>query len=155
VGLGNLLSGDDAFGPQVLDRLRQCETKLPPGVIVLNAHTDLLNYIEDFAGYGRIFLIDAILDPEGKLGKPGSIVVLDEEEFQSWSESSPSVHQMSPLLAVKLFRSLHPEAPTGITLVGLLVDQLTHQRCYATEDRIEETVAKTRLLLLSERFESS
>ena len=57
-------------------------------------------------------------------GHAGAIAVVDEETFMRWPESSPSCHQISPLLAVKLFRALHPEAATRITLVALHADEL-------------------------------
>jgi hydrogenase maturation protease len=144
LGLGNPLSGDDGFGAQVLGLLHQHETELLPGVSLIDAHTDLLNHIETFAACDRVVLIDAILDPENKLGKPGQVVALREEEFLPWSEASPSVHQMSPILAVKLFRQLYPAAQNTFTLVGLLVDQLTHAPRYATADRIHEAAAIVR-----------
>jgi hydrogenase maturation protease len=138
LGLGNPLSGDDCFGPQVLELLHRNGTGSLPGVSLIDAHTDLLNYLESFVDCDRVLLIDTILDPENKLGRSGEIVVLKEEEFLSWSESSPSVHQMSPLLAVKLFRQLYPEAKTQISLIGLLVDQLTRTPNYATAERVQE-----------------
>jgi hydrogenase maturation protease len=141
LGLGNPLSGDDGFGPQVLDQLHQNETKLLPGATLIDAHTDLLNHIEDFAKYDCVLLIDAILDPEGKLGEPGKIVVVQEEKLQSLPEASQSVHQISPLLAVKLFRTLHPEAQTQFTLIGLIIDQLDFEPRYAIADRIAEAAA--------------
>jgi hydrogenase maturation protease len=141
LGLGNPLSGDDCFGPQVLELLHQNGTGSLPGISLIDAHTDLLNHLEDFAGCEHVLLIDTILDPENKLGQSGQIAVLNEAEFLSWSETSPSVHQMSPLLAVKLFRQLYPEAKTQITLIGLLVDQLTHAPIYATADRIHAAAA--------------
>jgi hydrogenase maturation protease len=147
LGLGNPLSGDDGFGAQVLELLHRNGTEFLPGVSLVDAHTDLLNHIESFAAYDRVVLIDAILDPENKLGKPGQILALHEEEFLSWSEISPSVHQMSPMLAVKLFRQLYPAVQTQITLVGLLVDQLTHAPRYATEDRIREAAVAISTLI--------
>jgi hydrogenase maturation protease len=141
VGLGNPLSGDDAFGIQVIERLRRDQAGLPPGAMLVDAHTDLLNRIEDFSEYARVLLVDAVLDPEGKLGLPGTVIVVDEERFGAFPETAESVHQMSPLLAVKLFRTLHPEAQTKITLIGLLVDRLSFRQCYADADRIEEAAA--------------
>ena len=118
LGLGNPLSGDDGFGAQVLGFLHQEGTELPSHITLVDAHTDLLNHIESFADYDKVVLIDAILDVEGKMGKPGRIVVLCEEDFLSWSENSQSVHQMSPILALRLFRQLYPSAQTQISLVN-------------------------------------
>jgi hydrogenase maturation protease len=148
VGLGNPLSGDDIFGPKVLEQLRESETQLLPGTIMIDAHTDLLNHIEDFEKYDSVLLIDAILDPQGKLGEPGKVVILDEAKLQLLPETSQSIHQMSPMLAVKLFRTLHPEAQTQITLIGLIVDQLTHQPQYVTPERIAEAAAVIKRIIL-------
>ena len=148
LGLGNPLSGDDGFGARVLDLLHRNGTEFLPDVTLVDAHTDLLNHIESFAAYDRVVLVDAILDPENRLGKPGQIVVLHEKEFLAWSEASSSVHQMSPTLSVKLFRQLYPAAQTQIVLTGLLVDQLTHALHYATDDRLGEAVIVIRASLI-------
>jgi len=147
VGLGNRLSGDDAFGSRVLEQLRRQEPPPPPGVTAVDAHTDLLNHLEDFAVYDDVVLVDAVLDPENKLGASGRVVVLREETFQSWTEASPGVHEMTPLLAVKLFRALYPQAETKFTLLGLAVDRLTSNPLYATDARIAEALAALLSLL--------
>jgi hydrogenase maturation protease len=150
LGLGNPLSGDDIFGSRVLAQLDRSEPKLPPGIAIIDAHTDLLNHIEDFAKYDSVILIDAILDPEGKLGAPGAVVLLDEPALQSFSETSPSIHQMSPLLAARLFRTLYPESRTQITLLGLIIDRIIAEPHYAAADRIAEAIAVIKNLVVSE-----
>jgi hydrogenase maturation protease len=152
LGLGNPLSGDDRFGARVLDLLHQNHTELPPDVLLEDAHTDLLNQIDTFAECDRVVLIDAILDPEGKKGKPGRVLVMAEDEFLSWPEASQSVHQVSPLLAVKLFRILHPAAQTQITLVGLIVDRIDQAPRYATAEIIKEGAAAVRALVSNSDF---
>ncbi len=140
LGLGNPLNGDDGFGPLVLDRLVHGGIVLPPDTTCINAGTDLLNEIESFLEYDHVVLIDAVLDPDGKLGPPGRIEIIEEESFLSWSEHSQGVHQISPLLGIKLFRTLHPEAQVKIHLLGLIVDQLTHFPIYLTEGKVAEAV---------------
>lgn len=120
---------------------------MPPGVSLINAGTDLLNYIESFPEYDRVVLVDAILDPDGKMGPPGRIALLDEEDLSSWQEGARSAHQVSPLIAVKLFRTLHPGIETKIQLVGLLVDQISFSPVYLTDDRITEAVSLILALL--------
>jgi hydrogenase maturation protease len=137
VGVGNSLNGDDGFGPLVIENLRT-GARLKAGVTLVDAGTDLLNHIESFLNYDHVVLIDAVLDPEGKLGPPGRVVILGEESFPSWTEPSQGVHQISPLLGIMLFRTLHPEARVKIHLVSLLVDQLTHEPIYVTGKTIAE-----------------
>jgi hydrogenase maturation protease len=147
LGLGNPLSGDDSFGVRTLEALQQILQPLPQNIILIEAGTDLLNYVEDLASYDRVVLIDAVLDPEGKAGKPGSILVLEENEFSSWPETSPGVHQITPLLALKLFRTLHPEAKTTIVLIALLIDQLTQNPNYVTDPLIAQAAISVKQLL--------
>jgi len=120
LGLGNPLMGQDAFGTRVIERLLEENPAVLQHAEVSDAHTDLLGRIDRFPAFELVVLIDAILDPDAKIGEAGRIVVLGEETLHLLPESSPSAHQISPLLAVKLFRQLHPEATTRILLVGLL-----------------------------------
>jgi hydrogenase maturation protease len=147
VGLGNPLSGDDCFGAQVVELLQRNGTAFLPGVSLTDAHTDLLTHIGDFAGFDRVVLVDAILDPEGKLGRPGRVVVLKEEAFLPWPETSQGVHQISPLLAVKLFRLLYPAAQTQIILAGLVVDRIDMAPRYVTAESVEEGAAAVQTLV--------
>ncbi len=147
VGLGNPLSGDDAFGAQVLEKIGQDVLELAPSISRVYAHTDLLSQIESFPEYDRVLIIDAILDPDGKMGRPGQIVALNEEAFLSSPETSPSVHQTSPLLAIRLFRRLYPASQTRITLVGLVVDQIRQDPCHLTDESIMEGAEAVRALI--------
>jgi hydrogenase maturation protease len=146
VALGNPLNGDDGFGLRVLQQLQGADD-LRPDVTLIDAGTDLLNHIESFFGYDRVVLIDAILDPEGKLASVGSVETVDEESFLSWSGESRSAHLLSPLTAIRLFRTLHPSAKTQILLLGLFVDRIMHSPLYMNDKRIEEAVAVIRFLL--------
>jgi hydrogenase maturation protease len=151
VGLGNPLSGDDSFGIHVLEYLQQHGSEPAPCLTLMDGHTDLLGRIEVFAEFDFVVIVDAVLDPEKKLGEPGRVVVFDEETFLSWPEASPSVHQVSPMLAIKLFRRLYPDSRTQIILVGLLVDQIRRAPCYLTDalvkagaDAVKSILAKNR-----------
>ncbi len=124
IGLGNPLMGKDAFGTRVIERLLKENPASRQHADLADAHTDLLSRIDSFPAYGRVVLIDVILDPDAKIGSAGSVVLLDEETLSLWRDTSPSVHQLSPLLAVRLFRQLHPEAATRIFLVGLCENRI-------------------------------
>lgn len=132
IGLGNRLSGDDAFGPLVIDLLRQSGLERAPSADLLDAGTDLLGQIDRLASYELVILVDAVLDPRRGIGPPGKIVTLEEERFVAWPETSPSVHEISPLLALKLFRNLHPQAKTKVVLAALCVNEVRMGRTSAT-----------------------
>ncbi len=152
MGLGNPLGGDDAFGPLVLERLVRPGTPSMLEADLICAQTDLLGYLDLFSGYDLIVLIDAILDPEMRMAPPGEVVTLAEECWTDFPDSSPSAHQVSPLLAVRLFRELHPCAGTRFMLVGLCTDwihmghgapgQLTEENLTAGAREVVKTVSE-------------
>jgi hydrogenase maturation protease len=117
LGLGNPLLGEDGFGSAVIEMLRQ-RPDLSAAVDLVDAHTDLLAQVETLGSYDEVVLVDVVIGA----GHPGDVEVVDEETFMRWPETSPSCHQISPLLAVKLFRTLQPQAATRITLVALHAD---------------------------------
>lgn len=113
VGLGNPLAGDDGFGPAVV-RAMQADARYR-GVDVVDAGTDLLAHLESFAAYDEVILVDALLDP----ARAGEIAVIEQEALLQYPDASPGCHDISPLVALKLFRALHPDAATRFTLVAL------------------------------------
>ena len=137
LGLGNRLVGEDGFGSAVIELLRR-RPDVPAAVDLVDAHTDLLAQVETLATYDEVVLVDVVVSAPGTPkpdearraesgeggGHPGAVTVVDEEAFMRWPETSPSCHQISPLLALKLFRTLHPEAATRIRLVALHADEV-------------------------------
>jgi hydrogenase maturation protease len=119
LGLGNPLAGDDGFGRAVIERLR-ARPELAGAADVRDAGTDLLAHIETFGTYQEVVLVDAVIGA----GPAGEVAVLDEATFTAWPGTSASCHEISPVLAIKLFRRLHPEAATRIALVALHGDTL-------------------------------
>lgn len=120
VALGNPLVGADGFGAAVLARVRGL-----PGLRevadVLDAHIDLLGQIARLAQYQRVILVDAIVG----VGSSGQVGVYEEARFADWPDTSPGCHQLSPLLALKLLRRLHPGAAPEVVLVGFAVDEVS------------------------------
>ena len=120
VALGNPLVGADGFGAAVLARVRGV-----PGLRevadLADACTDLLGQIERLAQYQRVILVDAVVggEPSGQVG------VHEEGCFADWPDASPGCHQISPLLAVKLLRQLHPGATPQVLLVGWSVNEVS------------------------------
>jgi hydrogenase maturation protease len=115
MALGNPLMAEDSFGPRVLRKLR--DTGLA-GVDLLDAHTDLLGHIEDLLSYTLVVIIDALLDPAGSLGPAGEVFAVEQPQLLSLPDDASSIHQMSPVTALKLFRTLYPDAGTRFVLVA-------------------------------------
>lgn len=132
LGLGNPLSGADAFGPAVVARLSSGSPM--PGVDIGDAGTDLLDWIARFADYDHLVLVDAIaLDDRGHAPMPRYVETVAEQTFAAWDARSPGAHEMSPLAAVRLVRALQrgaggtADAPS-IRLVGLFVSETDFAR---------------------------
>lgn len=117
VGLGNPLQGCDGFGAAVLERLRD-DQRLRPETQLLDGATDLLAYVDRFAAFDLVVLVDAILGPA-----PRELVVLPEDAFDAWPLHATSAHQVSPLVTLRLFHTLEPRSKTRFVLVGLRVPE--------------------------------
>lgn len=131
LGLGNRLSGADAFGPAVVDRLRD-ESPLP-GVAIVDAGTDLIGWIARFAEYDRVVLVDAVAvdDPADAPRALPCVATVSEPTFSGWDTRSPGAHEISPLVAVRLFRALQGGGSLSgpaIHLVALFVTELDFAR---------------------------
>lgn len=119
LGLGNPLVGEDGFGPAVIETLRR-RPDLPDGADLVDAGTDLLGQLDTLESYDEVVLVDVVISD----GRAGTIEVIEEATLTGWPDTSPSCHHVSPLLAVKLFRTLHPQASTRIKLVALHAEAL-------------------------------
>lgn len=123
VALGNPLAGPDGFGAAVLERLA-ATCAVGEVADLLDAQTDLLGQIDRLARYERIILVDAILD----VASFGQVAVYDEDRFAGWSDASSSCHLVSPLVAIKLLRRLHPGTTPRVLLVGWSVGEVSRSR---------------------------
>jgi hydrogenase maturation protease len=110
-GIGNVFFGDDAFGVEVVRRLR--ERALPAGVEAVDfgiRGLDLTYALLD--GYDAAILVDAL--PRG--GQPGTLYVLEPEVATS---DTPSIetHGMEPMKVLTLASTLGGRMPV-LRMVG-------------------------------------
>lgn len=120
-GCGNLIMGDDGFGPEVINRLLS-EYSLPQGVVAVDAGTGVREYLFDYllseeGRPKRIILLDAV-DVPGK--KPGEIFSIPVAAIPSKKIHDFSLHQFP---TVNLLAEL--EEHTGIQ-VEILVAQVEY-----------------------------
>lgn len=73
LGLGNLLMGDDGFGPSVIEALN-AGFRFPPGVSVLDGGTPGLNLLPLIMDTGRLLVVDTVNTD----GKPGELRFYDK-----------------------------------------------------------------------------
>jgi hydrogenase maturation protease len=119
LGIGNLLWGDEGFGPSAIARLAENKTA-PPGVELVDGGTQglyLLPLIQDTA---RLVVFDAV-----DFGKPpGEILVLRDDEIPAYfGQRALSLHQtaFTDVLAAAM---LTKSAPDAITLIGVQYESI-------------------------------
>lgn len=100
-GIGNIFLGDDAFGVEVVKRLR--DVALPENVTVTDfgiRSYDLAYALMD--GWDLAILVDAL--PHG--GAPGTLYTLEPELPEPQDGARLDAHSMNPVAALQLVQAL-------------------------------------------------
>ena len=120
LGLGNPILTDDGVGIRVVHALRA--RTLPAGVFFAEAGIGGLRLLETIAGYERVILVDAILNPKGR---PGEICLLQPRDLRT-SLHSGSAHDLSFSDALNLGRELGMDIPEDphIKIVAIQVEDV-------------------------------
>jgi hydrogenase maturation protease len=120
LGLGNPILTDDGVGIRVVHALRA--RTLPAGVFFAEAGVGGLRLLETIAGYERVILVDAILNPKGR---PGEICLLQPRDLRT-SLHSGSAHDLSFSDALNLGRELGMDIPEDphIKIVAIQVEDV-------------------------------
>ena len=113
VGVGNLLARDEGIGPAAVERLKA--ESLPARVALLDAGTDLVAAMMEFADAACVILIDAMRAG----GAPGTIYRLTLEELEGRAKagaSDLSAHGLGVVEAVGLARAAGMRVPPTVVL---------------------------------------
>lgn len=118
LGIGNVLTGDDAFGPFVA-RTIDARYEMPDGVEVRDIGTPGLDLVPHLAGIEHVIVIDTIRAPV----PPGTIRCYRTAELKARGPSArTNPHQ--PTLADALFLlELQGMAPQDVLLVGVVPER--------------------------------
>lgn len=122
-GCGNILFGDDGFGPAVVEELIQNYT-IPGDVCVINAGTSvrdiLFNIALDEKKPGKIVIVDAV-----DIGrKPGEIFEIDLEEIPEKKIDDFSMHQMP---TSNLLRELRDLCDVEVRILSCQVENIPEE----------------------------
>lgn len=104
IGIGNVLTGDDAVGPHVV-RVIEARYELPDGVQVIDAGTPGYDLTAFLAGLDAALLVDSVK----ARGAPGELRVYDRAELVS----------RGPVLAMSLHEPGVREALLNADFVGV------------------------------------
>lgn len=119
LGIGNVLWGDEGFGPKVVERLKQRHV-VAGGVDLVDGGTQGLYLLPLIQDTDRLIVFDAV--DFGK--KPGAIVVLRNEEIPAYFGQRPlSLHQTA-FTDVLAAAALTGALPESITLIGVQFENI-------------------------------
>lgn len=106
LGLGNLVHADDGVGVHAVQELQR-DSRVPPGVALLDGGTHGLALFPYISRYTRLLVIDAVNAGE----RPGTVVRFEGSALNGLPGKA-SVHQLGfadMMVALKLLGELPPE----------------------------------------------
>lgn len=120
IGLGNVLMGDDAFGPTVMGAL-DAQYEFPPGVAVLDLGTPGLDLTPYLLGLDAAVVVDTV----SASGAAGTIVLYRRDEILK----TPPQPRLSPhdpgLKEALLTVAFAGDGPREVLLVGVVPGKVT------------------------------
>jgi coenzyme F420 hydrogenase subunit delta len=123
-GCGNILFGDDGFGPAVVSRLQE-HYLLPPEVGVMNVGTSIRDILFNLAlsekRPRRLIIVDAV-DESGK--PPGEVFEISVDEIPLKKTADFSLHQFP---TVNILKELKDHTNMDICILVAQVDSIPEE----------------------------
>ena len=123
-GCGNVLLGDDGFGPAVMERLARDYT-LPSQIAAVDVGTSIRDLLFDLllvpTKPKRIFIVDAVSQP-GRL--PGELFELDLRELPVYKTNDFSLHQFP---SVNLLEELENSAGVDVRVLVVQAGEIPEE----------------------------
>jgi coenzyme F420 hydrogenase subunit delta len=123
-GCGNVLLGDDGFGPAVVEYLLEHYT-LPDDVYAVDVGTGIRDLLFDYVLMPnkpkRIFIVDSVCQPARQ---PGELFELDLRELPVQKQNDFSVHQFP---ATNLLEELRTESGVDVRVLAVQVKKLPEE----------------------------
>jgi coenzyme F420 hydrogenase subunit delta len=123
-GCGNVLLGDDGFGPSVIERFRR-DYRLPPAIAAVDVGTSVREFLFDLllvpTKPKRIFIVDAVSQPDRK---PGELFELDIRELPAAKINDFSLHQFP---SVNLLEELGSSGGVDVRVLAAQVKDIPQE----------------------------
>jgi coenzyme F420 hydrogenase subunit delta len=120
-GCGNILWGDDGFGPAVIARLKE-HYQLPEDVLALDVGTSIRDILFDLVLSDKkpqkIFIIDAVEYPDRK---PGEVFEIPVAGIPDKKTSDFSLHQFP---TVNMLQELKEHSPIEVKILVAQVESM-------------------------------
>jgi coenzyme F420 hydrogenase subunit delta len=148
LGCGNILFGDDGFGPAVAQHLQDNFT-IPDDVCVFNAGTSVRNVLFDTMLSDRkpskIVIVDA-MDLERE---PGEIFAIDLDSYPQIKLDDFSMHQIP---TSNLLRELRDLCGVEVTVMACQVESVPESVNPGLSDTVKAAVKRAAEMLAREHF---
>ena len=119
IGIGNVLLGDDGFGPTVIGMLA-AQWEVPGAVELIDAGTPGLDLAGQLCGRDSVILVDAVAD-ESRGEEDDGLRFYRGEALQHMLALHPRVSEHDPALAEALaIAGLVGEGPRRVLLLGVV-----------------------------------
>jgi coenzyme F420 hydrogenase subunit delta len=124
-GCGNIVMGDDGYGPAVVDALNS-RYQLPPGVEAIDAGTGIREYLFDYilTAVGRperIIVLDAVDFPDRQ---PGDVFLIDTSAIPPKKIHDFSLHQFP---TVNLLVELEQHTGVRVCILAAQVETIPEE----------------------------
>src|SRR5579883_1476928 len=119
LGLGNVLMGDDAFGPTLIEEL-EAGFEFPQGVTLLDGGTPGLNLMAHLIGYDVILVVDTV---KAK-GLPGEMRLYRRSDLARAARSPRQGPHEPGLDEVLTALDLAGRSPTDVLLAGVIPESV-------------------------------
>lgn len=123
-GCGNILWGDDGFGPAVIQRLTE-HYDLPDEVLALDVGTAIRDILFDLVLSDRkpqkIFIVDAVDYPDRR---PGEVFEIPVEGIPAQKTSDFSLHQFP---TVNMLQELKDHSPMDVKIIVTQIDTIPEE----------------------------
>jgi coenzyme F420 hydrogenase subunit delta len=123
-GVGNILWGDDGFGPAVVEALNQ-RYQLPPEALALDVGTSIRDILFDLVLSDKkpekIFIIDGVEYPDRQ---PGEVFEIPVAGIPTIKTSDFSLHQFP---TVNMLQELQEHSPIDITVLVVQIETIPQE----------------------------
>lgn len=137
LGCGNILFGDDGFGPCVAEHLQTC-IDLPENVSVINAGTSvrgiLFNIVLSMQRPKKIIVIDAVDANK----KPGEVFNLNVDELPLNKIDDFTLHEMP---TSNLLKELKDFCNVDVVIIAVQIEHMPEAVSPGLSDALTESVA--------------
>lgn len=136
LGCGNVLFGDDGFGPEVVECLQK-NYNIPPDVAVINAGLSvreiLFNVILADRRPTQIIIVDAV--DVGQV--PGEVFELDISEIPEKKMDDFSMHQLP---TTNLLRELKNVCGVDVRIISVQIQEIPEEVCPGLSQVVTDSI---------------